>query len=958
MALPLLQTKLHIPLSHAPLIARPSLLARLDNGVVRPLTLVAAPAGFGKTTLIGAWIAQTHHVVAWLSLDDEDNDPTYFLTYLIAALQTRQPKAGETALALLTTPQPPPPKTILTVLLNELSLLTTPLIVVLDDYHVITASVIHEALSFLIDHLPPSLRLIITSRMDPPLPLARWRVRKQLIEIRADDLRFTTAEASAFLNELSGHHLTAREVATLATRTEGWIAGLQLAALSLQNAEDAHAFITAFGGSHRYIVDYLLEEVLAHQPKAVQTFLLQTSILERLCAGLCDAVVGAWGIEISDQRLEIGDQGPEDSGQKTGGSGQWTVDSERKTEGRGQKTGGSDSNLRSPVSNLQSPMSELRSQAILEYLEQANLFLIPLDEERRWYRYHQLFAEVLRLRLQQVSPHLVKELHQRASFWYAEQQLIEAAIHHALAADDPERAALLVEAHAVPLLEREEVMTVRAWLAALPSTLRQTRPVLSVIHGAVLVLTGQLAAANEYFVTTEAHFTAPNFPRALYGAWSQLRAAHARFQGNFSDTIEYAQEALEYLPAEATSPRALALINLALAQTFTGDSQAARANLIQASIQLHPSLSITTYSALIGLAWLQMRQGELTQAKQTYQRIIAEAGQLPGRKAPLLGMAYVGLAELLYEHNDLAGARQAVSQGIEQLRNSIEQVMLALGYGLLAQICLLEAAPEAAADVLQQAESWLAQMQLTDMGFGRVLAICRAGLALRQGDLATATAWANATHQPLAQVRFDLGVWEQLLVARIWIATGQLAQASQLLDQLDAIVIARQWTTHLIELHCLRALVFQQTGEPKQAQMALQQALTLAAPEGFIRTFVDLGEPLRELIYELRSTLYAGRLLTYTEQLLAAFPQASAVPTSTETFVNQKAKIVNLIEPLSERETEILGLVNAGLSNSEIADKLIVTVGTVKKHLNNIFGKLQVTSRTQAIVRARALDLL
>ncbi len=900
MALPLLQTKLHIPLAHAPLIARPSLLARIDNGVARPLTLVAAPAGFGKTTLIGAWIAQTHHAVAWLSLDNEDNDPIYFLTYLIAALQTRQPQVGEMAVALLATPQPPPPKTILTVLLNELSLLTTPLVVVLDDYHVITASVIHEALSFLIDHLPPSLRLVITSRMDPPLPLARWRVRKQLTEIRADDLRFTMAEASAFLNELSGHHLTAREIATLATRTEGWIAGLQLAALSLQNAEDVHAFITAFGGSHRYIVDYLLEEVLAHQSEAVQTFLLQTAILERLCAGLCDAV----------------------------------------------------------VSDLQSPPSALQSQAILEYLEQANLFLIPLDEERRWYRYHQLFAEVLRLRLQQVSPHLVKELHQRASLWYAEQQLIEAAIHHALAADDIERAALLVEQHAVPLLEREEVATVRSWLAALPSSLRQTHPVLSVIHGAVLVLTGQLAAADEYFATTEAYFTAPHFPRALYGAWSQLRAAHARYQGDFSDTIEYAQEALEFLPAEATSPRALALINLALAQTFTGNSQAARANLIKASTQVHPAPSITTYSALIALGWLQMRQGELGQAKQTYQRIIAEAAQLPGRRTPLLGMAYVGLAELLYERNDLVGARQAVSQGIEQLRNSIEQVMLALGYGLLAQICLLEAAPEAAADVLQQAESWLAQMQLTDMGFGRVLAICRAGLALRQGDLAAATAWASATNQHLTPERFDLGVWEQLLLVRIWIATGQLALASQLLGQLDAIVTARQWTTHLIELHCLHALVFQQAGEPKQAQMALQQALILAAPEGFIRTFVDLGEPLRKLLDELRSALYDGRLLTYTEQLLAAFPHKRPAPASAETLVNQKSKIQNLIEPLSAREIEILGLVNAGLSNSEIADKLIVTVGTVKKHLNNIFGKLQVTSRTQAIVRARALDLL
>ena len=966
MAMPLLQTKLYRPTrlgrpAQARVVHRPRLLAKLNAGLRGKLILVSAPAGFGKSTVLSEWIDDLRHkptVVAaamasvgietrfnpahapvnqkseivnpqfaWLSLDEGDNEPMRFWGYFVAALQTLHSGWGVDAQQLLQASQPPPSEAILTLLINDLASYPHEFALVLDDYHAIVNPAIHQALVFLLDHMPPQMHLILSSRTDPPLPLARWRARQQLMEVRADDLRFNADEAAAFLHEVMGLHLSVQEVATLEARTEGWIAGLQLAALALQtssatpNLQDAHGFIMAFGGSNRYIVDYLLEEVLAHQPEAVQSFLLQTSILRQLCAPLCDALLA-------------------------------------------------DSAIAQP-SSLPEPSAEHKAQAILEQLEHANLFLIPLDDERKWYRYHHLFAEVLRNRLQQTQPLHTPELHRRASLWFEQEQAVEPAFQHALAAGDVERAASLVEQYGLPLLERQEATIVRGWLAALPDTLRQTRPLLILIKGAVLVLTGQLEAADHFFMATEAHFSAPDFPPPLYGAWAQLRGVQARYRGDFVNTIEYSQEALEYLPLDWWGPRAHALINLALAQGFTGDAHAARANLREAVTVGALGHSITSLSALIGLGWLQTRLGELTQAAQTYQQVIDQGAQFPGRATPLLGMAYVGLAEILYERNDLTAAHHAATQGIEQLRASTEQTMLALGYGLIVQMLLVQGEVAAALATIQEAELWLVQMRIADMGFSQILAAHRALVWQRQGNQAGALAWATTSAQRPDQNRLDLRPWENLILVRVWLAARETTQAVPMIEQMQTLATARRWTANLIELSASQALAYQQQGDGIKAQTTLCQALALAAPAGFVRTFIDRGEPMRLLMRGLRLSAADAHLRVYLDQLLAAFEQETVLASSQrEPGSSARAEasaphgrlpkpyVQNLIEPLSERELEVLRLVNAGLSNSEIADKLIVTVGTVKKHLNNIFGKLGASSRTQAIAAARTLDLL
>ena len=900
MTLSLLQTKLYAPLPRLDLVARPQLLAKLSRGGRCPLVFIAAPAGFGKTTLVSAWIAQTKQAVAWLTLDEEDNDPLRFLHYLIAALQTHQPTLGRTALPLLAAPQSPPLRAMFTLLLNDLKTLTAPLALVLDDYHLLSALPIHEAIAFFIDHLPPACQLIITSRNDPPLPLPRWRVRNQLTEIRAEDLRFTPDEATSFLNECRGLNLTSQEIVTLAARTEGWIAGLQLAALSLQGCNDRANFIANFTGSHAYIIDYLVEEVLQHQPPATQDFLLQTALLERLCGALCDALTG-------------------------------------RNDG----------------------------QLLLEQLQRANLFLLPLDEQRQWYRYHQLFAQVLRHRLALTYPDRVALLQQRASAWYEQAQEIDAAIHHAHLGGDHERVATLIETHALPLLEREEIMTVRSWLATLPREVIQARLLLTLIEGTIVVLTGQLDQATHFFATTEPRFMDATCPRPLYGVWAQLRALLARYQGEVGNIIEYAHEALDALPSTVPPTwgmaRSHALINLGLAQAMIGDNDAAQHAFLAAAAEGHAAQSITTYAALIGLGWQQTQLGKLTQARQTYGQIIEQTSRLPGRTAPMLGMAYVGLAYLLYERNELAGAREAALRGIEYLRGSVEQVILAIGYGTLARLYIAAGDEPQALATLGQAESWLTQMQITDMGFRHALAAYRTLLWLEQGNLDPALAWAATTAQRVDPNPFSTLPWEKLVLIRVWLTTTEPMLALAVIDELSTVVATRQWTQWLIALHALRALAYQQQGDGAAAAQRLHQALTLAQPQGFIRTFVDLGEGMRSLLMALHPTVLDAGLKSYIARLLAAFsssPAHASVPPVKTQAPPPTPNRQNLIEPLSARELEILRLVNDGLSNSEIADKIIVTVGTVKKHLNNIFGKLGAGSRTQALVRAREVKLL
>src|SRR5579859_265895 len=635
-----LATKLHPPSARPNRISRPRLLARLDEG--RPLTLVAAPAGFGKTTLLSDW-ARQNSKVAWLSLDDDDNDPARFWGYVIVALRQVEPAVGEAALAWLQSPPPPPTVAVVSELINQVAALPGSLVLVLDDYHVIGAPPIHEALAYLLDHQPDRLRLVITTRADPPLPMARRRSRGQLTELRAADLRFTPDEAAAFLTQALGPWLSPQDITALGARTEGWIVGLQLAALSLrgtsslQGRPDGAGFIEAFTGSHRYIIDYLLEEVLARQPEPVQDFLLQTAILDRLEGSLCEAV-------------------------------------------------------------LAEPGAAINGQAMLERLGQANLFLTPLDDERRWYRYHQLFAEALRHRLQRKHPALEPELHRRASAWYEQQGLMHDAIHHALAATDLAQAARLIEQAFNSLVRRGEIATLQRWAAALPDELVRSNIELSVLQGWLLFVSGKNDAAELHLQDIERIFginpvsdepreqqTMPSGAESsaeIRGRIAAIRASIAVTQRDLPRTITLSRLALEYLPKESMA-RAYVAWYLGKAHWLSGAMGAASIALAEAS---HISWEVNHLYAVFlvthDLAHLQILQGHLHQADQTYRQALQQALERGGHQ-PAMGPAYVGRGNLEYKWNHLDAATSLLQEGIklcEQTGNT--QVILQAYIGL------------------------------------------------------------------------------------------------------------------------------------------------------------------------------------------------------------------------------------------------------------------------------------
>ncbi|MCX6048474.1 MAG: LuxR C-terminal-related transcriptional regulator [Chloroflexi bacterium] len=937
MAVPLLQTKLYAPPARLDLIRRPQLVAKFRAGWTRPLTLIAAPAGFGKTTLVNEWLAdlrndasgesspvnrpaQTPNIdIAWLSLDAEDNHPTLFLTYLIAAIQACQPQFGKTAFALLTAPHPPAPKTILTLLLNELDARTTPMIVVLDDYHLVTAQPLHEALTFLIDHLPPAIHLVITSRIDPPLPLARWRMRNQLTEIRAEDLRFTPDEATTFLNERMGLNLTSAEITTLETRTEGWIAGLQLAALAMQGTLSGPGhpnradFIEQFTGSHRYIIDYLVEEVLQHQPVQIQHFLEQTAILEQLSAPLCDAVT---------ERAD--------------------------------------------------------SQTILEQLQRTNLFLIALDHKRRWYRYHHLFAEVLRSRLRHHQPTAASLLHQRASDWYAHMGMLHDAIHHALAAGDFWRAANLLEQITPDLVFRGQLQTVLQWLKALPAELLRSRPKLCLYAAALYLFTNQFELAERSLDEGEQTIdpmTAPDQARLIQGWAAAMRADLARIAGDLATAITFAQVAVARLPLVETEPlrlRAVAMLDLARAWLVTGDVTApseALAASVFAPIAATGNL-FATLNSHTNLARLQISQGRLRQAALT----LAAAPQAlpdPAMLRFMFGGAayYFVLGDLHYAWNDLAQAATYVNLGMTLMAESLAVDADIVALGFMAQARLQEAQGDRpGADATLEALAQLAYTRKFASVIRQRHAAAQAQHWLAQGNCVAAQHWAEHCGLSLEDELDFLHEAAYLTLARVQLAQGQgnmrSPQLPALLHALDRWLqvaeIHARWGS-VIELLLLRAQVCQAQQDQAGALATLDRALTLAAPEGYIRLFVDAGEDMRRQLAEWGTRHPNSHLQAYVSKLQMAF---GLLPLNPITQAPAAASHVSplgyttFVESLSVREMEVLRLVHAGLSNSEIAKRLIVTVGTVKKHINNIFGKLGVNSRTQALVRARELNLL
>lgn len=883
MSTSVLATKLYIPPPRPSGVARTRLIERLNDGLRRKLTLVSAPAGFGKTTLVSEWVANCERPVAWLSLDEGDNDPIRFLTYLIAAVQKIEPTIGKGMSGVLQSPQPPPIESLLTTALNDVTAVPDDFVLVLDDYHVIDAEPVDDALAFLIEHLPPRMHLVIATREDPRLPLARLRGRGQLTELRAADLRFTPSEAAEFLNQVMGLNLPAEDTTALEARTEGWIAGLQLAAISMQGHEDTASFIQSFTGSHRFVMDYLVEEVLQQQSESVQAFLLRTSILDRLCGPLCDAVL-----------LD-----PSASGQET-----------------------------------------------LEYLERANLFLVPLDDERRWYRYHHLFAELLRQRLQQsAAPSTgdgnggIDEYHKRASQWYEDNDLGIEAFHHAAAANDVERAERLIEGDGIPRHLRGAVTAVLEWLESLPTTVLRDRPSLLVRYASLLLVNGRPTGVEEKLQAAEAALEGAaedDSTRNVVGRIAAARATLALTRYEVDTMLTQSRRALEYLAPDNLSSRSTANWTLGFAYQRQKDRAAAGQAYTNAiALGQASGGTFTTILATIGLGNIQEAENQLHSAAQTYRRVLQLAGDQP---VQIVCEAHLGLARVLYEWNDLDAAEQHGWQSLH-LARQYERVVdrFIASEVFLARLKLAGGDAAGAAEMLAQASQSARQhnfvYRIPEVAAAQVFVL------LHQGNPAAAAELAQTHELPISQ-------------ARVHLALGDPTTALAVLGPLRQQAEANGWEDERLKLMVLQAVAHHADGETDTALQVLGNALALAEPEGFVRIFVDEGIPMARLLYD---ALAHDVEPDYVRRLLAAFPATEPVKTTTSPLPGSGS---DLVEPLSEREIEVLQLIAEGLTNQEIATRLYLSPHTVKVHARNIFAKLAVKNRGQAVARGRVVGIL
>jgi LuxR family transcriptional regulator, maltose regulon positive regulatory protein len=901
----LLLTKLYIPPSRSKVVLRPRLLEQLNGGLssVRKLTLVSAPAGFGKTTLVSEWIAGCKRPVAWLSLDEGDNDPVRFLTYLTAAFQTITANIGEGALAVLQSPQPPSIESILTALLNEITTILEHFILVLDDYHVIDSKPVDAALTFLLEHLPPQMHLVITTREDPHLPLARLRARGQLTELRAADLRFTPAEAAEFLNQLMGLNLSEDDVAALDKRTEGWIAGLQLAAISMQGIPNTAGFIQSLTGSHHFILDYLVEEVLQQQSESIQTFLLRTSILDRMCGPLCDAVV-----------LDPPTSGQESAGQKT-----------------------------------------------LEYLERANLFIVSLDNERHWYRYHHLFSDLLRQRLG--IPKEFAEFQLRASRWHEENGDLSAAFHHAIAAGAFIRAAGLAEAAWQGMNGSFQSVAWLGWVKNLPEDVIRVRPLLCTQLGQAFADAGKpdtselrLQDAERCLVGSDGANEAQLKP--LPAMIALTRAYNAQAQGNPAATVKYAELALQLIPENDFYLRSQAIITLEVTHWASGDLELAIQALgdwMERMIQLDNPVFVV--ASAFALADMLVGLGRLSEAERTYQDALQLAAQHGPEAERITAHHHLGLSMIYRQRGDDTLAAYHLKRAAELGPQTTLVDWLHRWH--VAQAQLKEAAGdlETALDLLDEAKRVYIQSGVPDL---RPIATLKARIYLKQGRSDKARAWAAERGLSLADEVNYMHEFEHLTLARLEIANPLV---NALLARLWQAAEAQKRRGSALDILLVQALAYEAQGNRPQALAVMERALFLAEPEGYVRIFVDEGEAMRLLI-EQQSRNRDHPLSGYTDKLLAAFTQPGAAPKSA--INHQKSDLIEpevrpaknmLVEPLSERELEVLKLLRSELSGPEIAQYLIVSLNTFRTHTKNIFNKLGVNNRRAAVRRAEELNL-
>ena len=906
----LLATKLYVPRPQPGFVPRPRLVQALSQGLARGRVLICAPAGFGKTSLLADWARGGGRPVAWLGLDAGDNDPARFWRYVVAALDQAQPGIAGRLGALLGPPAPRSFEGLVTALINELAAQAgrDEVLLVLDDYHLVDSGPVHESVAFLLENLPPGLLVVVSGRADPPLPLPRLRARGQLAELRAAELRFTTGEAAALLGAAAGPVLPDTAVAVLTARTEGWAAGLQLAALSLRGRADAAGFVAAFSGSHRFVLDYLGDEVLDGQPGPVRAFLLETSVLERLSGELCDAVTGRPG-----------------------------------------------------------------SQAMLHHIERAGLFLVPLDEVRGWWRYHHLFADLLRARLEQEQPGRVQELHRAAAAWSDEHDLADDAVRHALAAGDAAWAARLVERHVEALLGRSEGATLRRWLSALPAESVRARPrlCLAQAYGAAMgfqveALEALLDDAERAFAVSgdepyEASAGRPvsslaNIPAGI----AFLRAVLARLRGDPALASDHNRQALAQLGEDDWLMRYLVRWNQAVADWLGGRPGPAERGLAEVLAELRAAgqffAGFLAMRVCYDLGEVRRAQGNLDAALATYRQALEEAGE--SSQTAITGPAHVGLAQVLYERDEVAAALDHATRGVTLCRQLTFTQSLATGLAVVARI--RHAHGDVAGALEAMGEAGQAGLSPQVIALLNPVPSQRARLLLAQGDVSAAAQWAKAAGlSPEDEPDYPREP-AYLVLARVLLAQDRPGPALTLLQRLLATAASQGRTGSVIEIQALRALALAARGDHAGALGALAEAVTLACPQGYVRVFADEGAPMRALLTRLSAARKDQRAPArdidpdYLAGLLRACGQAGAAPPSRRAA----AALPGMVEPLTDREVEVLRLLAAGRSNQRIAHELVVTLDTVKKHVTHVLAKLGAANRTEAVARARQLGLI
>jgi LuxR family maltose regulon positive regulatory protein len=914
MSTPILATKLYIPRPRPNVVHRPRLIERLNEGhpAGRKLTLISAPAGYGKTTLLSEWIPQSKRCVTWVSLDDGDNDPLRFWAYVIAALQMLDAEIGRNALALMRTPSPPPVEAILTILLNEIAEFPDDFALVLDDYHVIDAKPIDAALTFLLEHLPRQMHLVITTREDPNLPLARFRARDQLTELRAGDLRFTPAEAADFLNQTMGLNLSTDDIAALETRAEGWIAGLQLAAISMQGHHDATSFIKAFTGTHHFVLDYLVEEVLQQQSERVQTFLLGTSILDRLCGPLCDAVL-----------LD------------TTASGQTT----------------------------------------LEHIEHVNLFIIHLDNQRHWYRYHHLFADLLRQRLgQSKTSQEIAQYHLYASAWLERNGDKAEAFRHLVAARDFRRAARLAETSWQTMYETFQSAVWLGWVKQLPEELIRSRPVLCTQIAWGLMDAHEVDASEFRLRDAERCLEGPPDEmvivdqeqfNSLRARIAFARAYNAQTQRDFLSTIKYAELVFELIPEESQFLRAQTTAILGATYLINGDLDAACRSMdewIESSLKVGNYFSAFAY-AMAEKADILTAQGHLREALRTYQQALELASKHDSGVLRVTAHHYLGMAMLYHEMGDAAAADQHLqkSLGLSGLHLSVDWSYRRC----IAQARLSESSGEldTAIDLLDEAQHFYFK---TLIPHTRPIDAIKARIYLKQARLFKVEEWVRERGLSAEDNLSYLHEFEHITLARVLLARykndrtdSAICEALGLLERLLQAAQAGGRLGSALEILVLQALAHQMQGDRLAALGSLERALTLAEPEGYVRLFLDEGTPMAQL---LRDAATRRIRPDYTGKLLAGFDAEQPLsanesrPSDGQVATTQTSQ--PLIEPLSQRELEVLRLFATELSGPEIARELVIGLSTVRTHTKSIYSKLNVTNRREAVQRATELDLI